>query len=53
MIPLNHLPDDQIANVLTYVQNSWGNSGDVVTAEQVRRIRAELPAPATTSSKFE
>ena len=50
MIPLNYLPDEEIANVLTYVRNSFGNSGDAVTVDEVRRIRSEAPAPATTSS---
>ncbi|MBI3874642.1 MAG: nitrite reductase, copper-containing [Verrucomicrobia bacterium] len=45
MIPLNYLADDQIANALTYVRNSWGNSGDAVTAAEVQRIRAESPPP--------
>ena len=43
MIPLNYLADEQIANVLTYVRNSWGNSGDAVTADEVGRIRKETP----------
>ena len=45
MIPLNYLADDQIANVLTYVRNSWGNSGDSIKVEEVRRIRSEAPQP--------
>lgn len=45
MAPLNYLSDDDIANVLTYVRNSFGNSGDAVTAHEVRRIRGEAPAP--------
>ncbi len=45
MIPLNYLADDQIANALTYVRNSWGNSGDAVTAAEVQRIRSEAPPP--------
>ena len=45
MVPLNYLADDDIANVLTYVRNSFGNSGDVVKADEVRRIRSEAPAP--------
>jgi mono/diheme cytochrome c family protein len=53
MIPLNYLADDQIANVLTYVRNSFGNSGDSVTVEEVRRIRSESPAPASASAKYE
>lgn len=49
MVPLNNLSDHEIANVLTYVRNSWGNSGDAVSAEEVKRIRSELPKTATTS----
>ncbi len=45
MIPLNYLPDDQIANVLTYVRNSWGNAGDAVKPEEVRKLRSQTPAP--------
>jgi nitrite reductase (NO-forming) len=33
--------DEQVAQVLTYVRNEWGNSGDVVTLDEVRRVRAE------------
>ena len=51
MAPFHHLPDDDIANVLTYVRNSFGNSGDAVKAEEVRRIRSEAPAP--TANQFE
>ncbi len=40
MTPLNYLSDDQIANVLTYVRNSFGNSGPAVKAEDVKRVRA-------------
>jgi nitrite reductase (NO-forming) len=46
MVPLNYLTDDQVANVLTYVKNSFGNSGDAVSAGLVRRVRGELPPPA-------
>lgn len=35
------LKDDQIANVLTYVRQEWGNSAPEVKAETVSRIRAE------------
>ena len=51
MIPLNYLSDEDVANVLTYVRNSFGNSGDVVKADEVRRIRSEAPAPA--ANQFE
>ncbi|MBI3848834.1 MAG: nitrite reductase, copper-containing [Verrucomicrobia bacterium] len=45
MIPLNYLTDEQIANALTYVRNSWGNSGDAVSVEEVRHVRSEAPPP--------
>jgi len=45
MIPLNYLSDEDVANVVTYVVNSFGNSGEVVKVEEVRRIRSEAPAP--------
>ena len=49
MTPLNNLTDPEIANVLTYVRNSFGNSGDAVKAEDVRRLRAEMPTAAPSS----
>ncbi len=33
------LTDQQIADVLTYVFNSWGNTGDAFKADQVRKVR--------------
>lgn len=49
MTPMNNLSDSEIANVLTYVRNNFGNSGEAVKATDVRRIRAELPPPAASS----
>lgn len=49
MVPLNNLTDNEIADVLTYVRNSYGNSGDAVSANEVRKIRAETPVNATVS----
>ncbi|HKY92063.1 MAG TPA: copper-containing nitrite reductase [Nevskiaceae bacterium] len=40
MPPMSQLNDDEVANILTYVLNSWGNSGGVVSAEEVRSVRA-------------
>jgi mono/diheme cytochrome c family protein len=34
-----HLPDTNIAAALTYVRNSFGNRGDIVTAEEVSAAR--------------
>ncbi|WP_044301107.1 DUF7133 domain-containing protein, partial [Rhodopirellula sallentina] len=36
----NMFTDAEIASVLTYVRNSWGNDADEITTEQVKRIRA-------------
>ncbi len=33
------LSDDQVASVLTYVRNSWGNAAPAVTAEDVKNMR--------------
>ncbi len=40
MPPMSQLNDDEVANILTYVLNSWGNDGGVVTKEQVTQVRA-------------
>ena len=39
MNPLNYLDDKQIADVLNYVRNSWGNKYPIVTPAQVKAIR--------------
>lgn len=41
VMPPVAINDDQIANVLTYIRNSWGNTGDAVTIDQVRQVRAQ------------
>ncbi|MDA7916078.1 copper-containing nitrite reductase [Verrucomicrobia bacterium] len=52
MIPFNYLTDNQIANVLTYVRNSFDNTGDAVSPAEVRRVRNQTQAPLP-SSDFE
>ena len=46
MIPFYALSDPEIANVLTFVRNSFGNSGEAVNSDEVRRIRSDVPPPA-------
>ena len=46
MPPMSQLNDDEVANILTYVYGSWGNSGAVVTADQVASVRAKGGQPA-------
>ncbi len=45
MPPMAQLTDDEVANILTYVLNSWGNPGGRITKEDVAKERAK-PAPA-------
>jgi len=33
------LNDDQVAAVLTYIRNSWGNAASSVSASEVRKAR--------------
>jgi mono/diheme cytochrome c family protein len=47
-MPSFPLTDQDIANVLTFVYNSFGNSGLDVTPEEVKALRSQLPAPSTT-----
>ena len=35
------LPDDDLAAVLTYIRQSWGNKASAVTPEQVKAVRTE------------
>ncbi|NLT72291.1 MAG: nitrite reductase, copper-containing [Verrucomicrobiaceae bacterium] len=44
IMPQLGLDDEQVANVLTYVYNSWENNGTEVVPDMVKEIRA-LPAP--------
>jgi len=41
MPPMSQLNDDEIAHILTFVMNSWGNEGEMVTVEEVRKVREE------------
>lgn len=36
------LSDDEIAAVLTYLRNSWGNAASAVTAADVKNMRQKL-----------
>jgi mono/diheme cytochrome c family protein len=36
------LPDDDLAAVLTYIRQSWGNKASAVTPEQVKAVRTEV-----------
>jgi nitrite reductase (NO-forming) len=41
MPPMNQLNDDEVAHILTYVMNSWGNAGGRVLTADVQAVRAQ------------
>jgi mono/diheme cytochrome c family protein len=45
-MPSFPLADQDVANVLTFVYNSFGNSGLEVTPEEVKVLRAQPPTPS-------
>lgn len=53
MVPLNNLADEEIANVLTYVRNSFGNTGEPIAPATVRKIRSDAPAQNPAAATFE
>jgi nitrite reductase (NO-forming) len=46
MPPMSQLNDDEVAYILTYVRNAWGNKGDAVTPAEVTQVRATTKRPA-------
>ena len=36
------LPDDDLAAVLTYIRQSWGNKAEAITPDQVKAVRAAV-----------
>jgi nitrite reductase (NO-forming) len=46
MPPMSQLTDDEVANISTYVLNSWGNPGGKVTKDEAAKVRQSAPAAA-------
>ena len=44
MPPMTQLNDDEVANILTYVLNSWGNPGGQISHDDVAKARADAGA---------
>lgn len=42
VMPPQPLSDEQVAHVLNYIRNSWGNEGEVVTFAEVKSVRDGL-----------
>ena len=52
MPPQAALSDQKIADVLTYVRNSFGNKASAVTAPEVKKVRSTIsPVPAKPIKK--
>ncbi len=45
MPPMSQLNDDEVANILTYVLNTWGNKAGQVSAAEVAEIRRTSKRP--------
>lgn len=48
MTPMAYQTDEQIAGVLTYIRNSFGNKASAVKPEQVAPLRGEVGKPQAT-----
>jgi mono/diheme cytochrome c family protein len=48
MQPASHQSDQQIAEVLTYIRNSFGNKAPAVKPEEVTALRGEVGKPQAT-----
>jgi mono/diheme cytochrome c family protein len=48
MTPMAYQTDEQIAGVLTYIRNSFGNKAPAVKPEQVAAMRGEVGKPQAT-----
>lgn len=46
------MTDAEVADVLTYVRQAWGNDASPVTAEQVARVRASAPETPVTAAEL-
>ncbi len=40
VMPKLNLNDAQVASIVTYIMNSWGNKGTLTTIEEVKKVRA-------------
>ncbi len=38
-MPAMALDDEDVANVLTYIRNTWGNKGDAINSSEVKSER--------------
>lgn len=46
------LNDQELAEIITFVRTQWGNRGEKVTPDDVKRVRAGIALPPEPPSKF-
>jgi len=42
VMPAQMLNEQEVAMVLSFVMNSWGNQGEMVSEEEVKQVKATL-----------
>ncbi len=52
MAALSFQTDEQIAGVLTYIRNSFGNKASAVKPEQIAALRSEVGKPPVTAAEL-
>jgi mono/diheme cytochrome c family protein len=52
MAALSYQTDEQVAGVLTYIRNSFGNKASAVKPEQVAALRSEVGKPQVTAAEL-
>ena len=53
IMPELGLNDEQVANVLTYVYNQWGNKGGEITPDVAAQVRAKMAAAVPAALRSE
>ena len=53
MPAFSRLSDQELAEILSFVRESWGNNAGAISAAQVKKLRGQLDPKTTDSSKFE
>lgn len=48
----NNLNDQELAEIVTFVRTQWGNRGNPVSAEEVKKVRDEIGIKPAEPSKF-
>lgn len=53
MPPMQHISDEDIAGLLTYMRQTWGDSVDAVTVEEISHLRGIFDGPRPPLAGYE